>query len=132
MSQNMNLRIQLLTVACFGVLATVAFVPEPVAAQETEPTVYYACYMPEVGVVYRIKEEGLPEACLSEEQGEEHPGITTALLKAAFTEQVQSVVSQLRVGNAGHYLELPEGVTVQRIRPIEQTVIPTFQLLRAS
>lgn len=35
------------------------------AAQGTPPKVFYACYVPGVGAVYRIKEPGLPQQCLT-------------------------------------------------------------------
>lgn len=42
-----------------------ALAPGSVAAQSEEtPQVYHACRVPEVGVLYMIKDNGLPEACL--------------------------------------------------------------------
>ncbi|MEA2706776.1 MAG: hypothetical protein QOH22_1564, partial [Gemmatimonadaceae bacterium] len=42
-----------------------AIEPAEVSAQTTGDQVLHACYIPLVGVVYRIKAPGLPNACLA-------------------------------------------------------------------
>ena len=48
-------------VALFAVCVASAAIPQSLQAQTTILT---ACYVPDVGVVYRIKETGLPGACM--------------------------------------------------------------------
>ena len=49
----------------FAIICTVVSLPRTSEAQTTTPTLYYACYVPLTGNVYRIKEPGLPQACTS-------------------------------------------------------------------
>lgn len=52
------------------VAAVAALVPaQRAAAQTSEPTVIYACYVPSTGTVYRIKAPGLPDSCGSSRVG---------------------------------------------------------------
>ena len=37
--------------------------PRPALAQGTTPQVFFACYVPRSGIVYRVKEPGLPQRC---------------------------------------------------------------------
>jgi len=53
----------LLPVVMSGMLL-LTMTPAPLAAQTAENQILYACYIPFVGVVYRIKAPGLPTACL--------------------------------------------------------------------
>lgn len=46
-----------------GVLIA-GMIPAVVAAQAPDPSLLYACYVPEVGAVYRIKAQGLPTGCV--------------------------------------------------------------------
>lgn len=46
-------------------LALALLTATPIAAQEEEPHVFHACYVPSTGVVYLIGEEGLPSECRS-------------------------------------------------------------------
>jgi len=54
---------QRLFLAAAGLSMVVAALPVRVSAQTTDQ-ILYACYIPLVGVVYRIKAPGLPTACL--------------------------------------------------------------------
>src|SRR5215213_1993809 len=45
--------------------AILAAAPAALEAQTTTPKVYYACYIPTSGTVYRIKETNLKQACAS-------------------------------------------------------------------
>ena len=47
----------------FLALGFVAFVPGSRRTQNEEPNVLHACYIPRIGLVYRIKEPGLRSAC---------------------------------------------------------------------
>ena len=47
------------------VLVLTAPLLQSMAAAQTLPKVFYACYVPPTGVVYRIKEPGLPKQCLA-------------------------------------------------------------------
>lgn len=55
-----------------AVVLALAPAPANLHAQSTEstPTVYYACYVPDSGVVYRIKEPGLLEECSTKGKSE--------------------------------------------------------------
>jgi hypothetical protein len=55
-----------------AMLAPLGLMPVPAIAQTTGDQVLYACYIPLVGVVYRIKEPGLPVACLGRNHVEFH------------------------------------------------------------
>lgn len=62
-----NLRIALGRLGMGGLMLMALFISLPeIAAAQTEPVVLHACYVPEVGAVYRIKAEGLPDACFEE------------------------------------------------------------------
>ncbi len=59
------------TLMAVGMLVTLARVATAQAAREhaaqapvEDPTVLYACYVPSVGAVYRIRETGLPDSCV--------------------------------------------------------------------
>jgi len=54
---------KVLVAALFAVCLALAAIPQGLQAQEVVLT---ACYVPNVGVVYRIKADGLPEACTEE------------------------------------------------------------------
>jgi hypothetical protein len=53
-------------------LLLLAIWPSRAAAQTTGDQILYACYIPAVGVVYRIKAPGLPTACLGKPHVEFH------------------------------------------------------------
>jgi len=60
--------LQRLPVLAVAVVLALGFVPaRPAQAQEQT---FYACYVPEVGAIYLIRLEGLPEECLSVEHVE--------------------------------------------------------------
>ncbi len=50
---------------------SIAAAVTPLAAQTTPtpPQIFYACYVPYVGTVYRIKEPGLPDHCFRPTSG---------------------------------------------------------------
>jgi hypothetical protein len=54
------------------ILMSLAVEPVKVAAQTTDDPILYACYIPMVGVVYRVKAPGLPTGCLSRNHVEFH------------------------------------------------------------
>lgn len=57
MSRPLLPQLSLLALACWLVA------PADLGAQTDPPKVFFACYVPVAGVVYRIKEPGLPQAC---------------------------------------------------------------------
>jgi hypothetical protein len=84
------------------------------------------------GLVDRAVQQAAAAACEAEDCGFDPPGLTPELLKKCFHEQVQDIVRQLRVQNVGNYLELPEGVRIQSVEPIEQPGLLTSELLRVA
>lgn len=67
--QNEKLWLRWSSLAASLALAVAAAIPSEARAQELEQsqqqTVYYACYVPDVGAIYMIKIAGTPSSCLS-------------------------------------------------------------------
>src|SRR3954469_13793485 len=70
--ENPEMTNRILCSLAAAMLAPLGLMPVPAIAQTTGDQVLYACYIPLVGVVYRIKEPGLPVACLGRNHVEFH------------------------------------------------------------
>ena len=96
------------------------------------PEIRYRRDFVTAGLVDRAVQQAATLACDAEDCGFDPPGLTPELLKKCFHEQVQAIVRQLRVQNVGNYLELPEGVRIQSVEPIEQPGLLPSELLRVA
>ena len=59
----MTIRTRRFFTGAFGLVGLGVGAPGPATAQGTTPQVFFACYVPGAGIVYRIKEAGLPQRC---------------------------------------------------------------------
>ncbi|UCG13579.1 MAG: AAA family ATPase [Deltaproteobacteria bacterium] len=96
------------------------------------PEIRYRRDFVTAGLVDRAVQQASNLACDAEDFGCDTPGVTPEILRRCFHQQVQAIVRQLRVQNVANYLELPEGVRVQRVEPIEQPAVLPSELLRVA
>jgi SpoVK/Ycf46/Vps4 family AAA+-type ATPase len=67
-------------------------------------------------LVERAVQQASSEACEQHDDGCKDPGLTTALLASALSEQVDNVVEHLTEHNAHNYLDVPRGSRVATVR----------------
>jgi len=101
-------------------------------AGSTVPEVRYRRDFLTAGLVDRAVQQAAQQGCDDQFFGCDNPGLTPAMLRESFEDQINAIVSQLRVQNAAEYLEVPQGTRVQNVRPLPRPTIPSYQLLRAS
>jgi hypothetical protein len=83
------------------------------------------------GLVDRAVQQAAAIACENEDRGWKEPGLSADCLKSCIDDQIKAIVQRLSVENVANYLELPEGVRVQRIEAIEQPAVLQSEMLRA-
>jgi len=96
----------------------------------TVPEIRYRRDFITPGLIDRAVQQAATLACDAESIDCENSGIDSGVLKTCFHDQVHAIVRQLRVQNVANYLELPEGVRVQNVQPIEQPAVFPVELLR--
>ncbi len=100
-------------------LATM-MVPGVVSAQAPDPALLYACYVPQVGAVYRIKTAGLPSGCVESGHVEFNWPAAPSSPPVLTTRTGESVYESLTPDSSHDFLmycsagEVAVGVTVNR------------------
>ena len=98
----------------------------------SEPVIRFRRDFMNPGLVDRAVQQAAQRACNADAAGCEHPGLRSAAIKVAIDEQIQAIIKLLSTDNLESYLELPEGLRVQRVRAINQPAIYQSELLRAA
>ena len=98
----------------------------------TEPGIRFRRDFMSPGLVDRAVQHAAHLACSAEAAGCEHPGLTSAGLKAAIDEQIRAIINVLSADNVTSYLEIPEGARVQSVRAISQPAFLQANFMRAA
>ena len=115
-----------------GLLVAV-LIPGAVSAQAPAPPLHYACYVPQVGAVYRIKAEGLPTSCVEPGHVEFNWPAAPAATPVLTTRTGEGVYDSLTPDTSYDYLmycapgEVAVGVTVNRQLADAQVEVYTSQ-----